>query len=55
MKEDSYQLIGIIGFIFSGLIFLVSAILNRDLLGIAGTLTWIAACIVWMIPMLKRR
>ena len=41
MDDDRYQLIGLIGFIISGLIFLAAAIVNGDWWTFAGAVAWI--------------
>ncbi|MFO7749204.1 MAG: hypothetical protein R6V54_03840 [Desulfobacteraceae bacterium] len=53
MNADRYQLLGLAGFILSGLFFLLSGILNGDFLTFAGSLVWIIACIVWIVPLLQ--
>ena len=53
MNVERYQLLGLAGFILSGIIFLLSGILNRDFLTFAGSLVWIIACIIWLIPLLQ--
>lgn len=53
LKEKHFQIAGLLGFIVSGLIFLVPAIINKDVFSIAGIIVWILACITWLIPILK--
>jgi membrane protein DedA with SNARE-associated domain len=52
MKEKQFQIAGLIGFIISGLFFITSGIKNTDILTILGSLAWIGACIIWLIPFL---
>ncbi len=54
MKEIHYQIAGLAGFIISGLFFIVSGIKDKDVPTILGSVAWIAACIVWLIPLLRR-
>ncbi|MFP4168318.1 MAG: hypothetical protein ACLFSY_05645 [Desulfonatronovibrionaceae bacterium] len=53
MKERYYQIAGLIGFILSGLFFIAAGLKNKDLPTILGSLAWIAACVVWLIPLLR--
>ncbi len=53
MEERHYQLIGLVGFVIAGLFFVAIGIRAGDALTIIGSLVWIAACVVWMIPFLK--
>ena len=55
MDEDTYQIVGLIGFIVSGGLFLVSGLRTGDGLLIAGCLVWTAACCVWLAPLVRRR
>jgi len=50
MKEKHSQIAGLIGFIVSGLFFIASGIKNADILTVLGSLAWIGACIIWLIP-----
>ncbi len=54
MEADRNHLYGLVGFVVSGLIFLVAAILNRDWWTFAGATVWIVACGFWIVPYTKR-
>lgn len=54
MDDDGAQFIGLVGFIVAGVIFTVVGARADDALTIAGSLVWIAACLVWMVPIVKR-
>ena len=47
LRDDDCQLIGLIGFILAGFIFIVLTIL--------GSIVWIVSCLVWMIPFVRSR
>jgi hypothetical protein len=53
MSGPGFQLTGLLGFILSGLFFAVSSIHNQDPLALAGSLVWIVACLVWILPLLS--
>lgn len=53
MNENKYQMIGLIGFILAGLVFIVAGLKSGDVLTIAGSIIWTASCVIWMIPLLK--
>ena len=53
MDERRYQLAGLIGFIIAGLFFVAVGFRLGDALTIIGSAVWIAACIVWLIPVLR--
>ncbi|MGI9365603.1 MAG: hypothetical protein ACR2O8_10510 [Rhizobiaceae bacterium] len=50
MREDHYQMIGLIGFIIAGILFVAVGVKHGDMLTTVGSLVWTASCIVWMIP-----
>lgn len=47
------ELMALSGFCVSGVIFVISGILNGDFLTVLGSLVWIISCICWMIPYKK--
>ncbi|MBK8398823.1 MAG: hypothetical protein IPL26_26695 [Leptospiraceae bacterium] len=51
--ERKLQIIGLLGFIVSGITFMVSSIKNGDYWALSGSILWIISCIVWIIPLLK--
>lgn len=55
MSEDHYQIIGLIGFIIAGGIFVAVGVRFEDPLTIAGSVVWIISCLIWLIPYLKRK
>lgn len=55
MNEDRYQLIGLIGFILAGLIFIWIGIREGDAMTILGSAIWTLSCIIWMVPILRRK
>ena len=48
MDERRYQIMGLLGFIASGINF-------GDGLTILGSVIWVLSCIVWMIPLVKSK
>ncbi|MFN2268627.1 MAG: hypothetical protein ABR533_10155 [Desulfonatronovibrio sp.] len=52
-KDWRLELLALIGFCFSGAIFIVSGLKNGDIYTIVGSLVWITSCVIWMIPYRK--
>jgi len=55
MKNFYFELIGLVGFFISGLIFIVAGLRSGDYLAVSGSIVWTAACLLWMIPVISRR
>ncbi len=54
LRDDDCQLIGLIGFILAGFIFIAVGIKFGDVLTILGSIVWIVSCLVWMIPFVNK-
>ncbi len=48
--ERPFHIIGLIGFIISGFIFIVVGVQADDILTIVSSSIWVLSCIVWLIP-----
>jgi membrane protein DedA with SNARE-associated domain len=55
MDERKYQIIGLLGFIIAGFIFIAAGINFGDILTVLGSVIWVVSCLIWMIPLLKPR
>jgi len=55
MDERKFNIAGLLGFMASGAIFVVAGIRAGDLLTIIGSVVWIGACIVWIVPLVRPR
>jgi hypothetical protein len=44
------ELCALIGFCFSGIIFILSGIQNGDIFTVIGSSVWILSCVIWMFP-----
>ena len=55
MKYFYFELVGLICFIISGGFFIVVGVRNEDYLSVIGSIIWIIACFLWLIPILVRR
>ena len=55
MKYFYFELAGLICFIISGGFFIVAGIRSGDYLSVIGSIIWIFACLLWLIPLLARR
>ncbi len=53
MRNETYQIIGLAGFILAGLIFVAVGVESGDLLTVIGSVIWTISCIVWLIPYVK--
>lgn len=53
MNEKRYQLIGLLGFIIAGFIFIAAGINSGDTLTVVGSIVWTLSCVIWMVPLLK--
>lgn len=51
MDERHYQIIGLLGFIIAGFVFIAAGINSGDLLTIIGSVIWTVSCFIWMIPL----
>ncbi len=55
MDDNRCQIIGLVGFIIAGLIFVAAGIKFGDPLTISGSVVWIVSCLVWMIPFVRSK
>ena len=55
MKTFYFELFGLIGFVISGLIFIVAGMRSGDYLSVSGSVVWTVACLLWLRPVLSRR
>lgn len=55
MRDETYQLLGLIGFILSGVIYTIVGVLAGDVLTVVGSLVWTVACFFWMVPLLRSK
>jgi membrane protein DedA with SNARE-associated domain len=54
MDERKFSILGLVGFAISGALFMLAGLRAGDLLTAAASLVWLASCVVWMIPLLRR-
>ena len=55
MDERKFNIAGLIGFAISGALFMVAGLRAGDTLTAIASFVWLASCVVWLIPLLKRR
>ncbi len=55
MQERHYQIIGLIGFIIAGFIFIAVGVRSDDILTVIGSVVWTLACMIWMIPLFRSK
>jgi len=53
MTEERSQLVGLLGFILAGLVFVAVGVRSDDLLTVLGSVLWIVSCLIWMIPLVR--
>lgn len=49
------EVIGLIGFIISGITFMISSVKNGDNWALSGSIIWILSCILWLIPYFRKK
>jgi uncharacterized membrane protein YhhN len=52
MDERKFNIAGLLGFMLSGLCFAALGLESGDPLALAGSIIWIVACIIWILPLL---
>ena len=55
MSEKTCQLIGLIGFVIAGILFVIVGMKAGDTLTILASVIWTLSCLVWMIPLLRSK
>ncbi len=53
MNERGYQMLGLIGFIVAGFVFVAAGLGADDPLTVTGSVIWIVACLIWMVPLVR--
>jgi hypothetical protein len=53
VDERRCQIIGLVGFIIAGFVFIAAGIKSGDILTISGSVIWTLSCLVWMLPLIK--
>lgn len=54
MRDHRFEIAGLVGFILSGLIFLANAVGEGDTGTVVGSIVWIVACGLWLVPLVRR-
>ncbi len=54
MRNGTINLIGWILFVFSALAFITSSLRAGDMVGLAGGILFLVACLIFLIPFLRR-
>jgi hypothetical protein len=55
MSEQHYQLLGWLLFVVCALLYALAALQSGDLLTLLGSVVFLVACFVFMIPLLRKR
>ena len=55
MREKHCQMLGLLGFLVAGVIFVAAGIRHGDTLTILGSVVWMISCLIWMIPLFRSR
>lgn len=53
MTERRSQVLGLIGFVLAGLVFIAAGVRSGDPLTVLGSALWILSCLIWMIPLVR--
>lgn len=51
MSEQRSQILGLIGFVLAGFLFVAAGVRSGDVLTVVGSVLWIVSCLIWMIPL----
>ena len=54
MSEHTSQVVGLIGFILAGFVFIAVGVRSGDVLTVVGSALWIISCLIWMAPIVRR-
>ena len=54
MKAETYQIIGLVGFILAGLLFIAVGIRAGDMLTVIASVIWTASCVIWIVPLASK-
>lgn len=54
MSERTCQILGLIGFIIAGILFVIIGVRDSDMLVILASMVWNVACLIWLWPLLRR-
>lgn len=54
MNTQKFEVSALVCFILAGFFYMVSAVINRDYWVITGTIIWLVACLLWLIPVLAK-
>ena len=55
MDEKRFQLIGLVGFIIAGFIFIAVGVMAGDMLTTIGSVIWVVSCFVWVFPLVRSK
>lgn len=53
MQEKTYQILGMVGFIIAGVLFVLTGLKSGDMLTVAGSIVWTVSCILMLIPLVR--
>ena len=53
MDEKTCQVLGLIGFVVAGILFVAIGLRDGDWLVIAASMVWNASCLIWLMPHLR--
>lgn len=53
MNEQRSQMLGLMGFVLAGFVFIAAGVRSGDGLTIIGSALWVLSCLIWMIPLLR--
>ena len=54
-REKKFQLWGWIAFILCAVFFIASSIVHFDLYGLVGSIIFLLACVIFIIPLIERK
>lgn len=53
MTERTSQILGLVGFVLAGVVFIAVGVRAGDALTVVGSSLWIVSCLIWITPLLR--
>ncbi|NNE81627.1 MAG: hypothetical protein HKN18_15275 [Silicimonas sp.] len=53
MSDQQCEIMGLVGFIVAGIIFILVGMRDGDALVAIGSVVWTLACVLWLIPHMR--
>lgn len=54
MSKRNCELVGLLGFVLAGFFYIAAGVRSGDALTTIGSVVWTVACLIWMIPLVRK-